>query len=623
MSTQTVDAQLYKKMIVAGAANLKNHAREINDLNVFPIPDGDTGDNMLLTVMGGADAFTKDHKDSNSDLSLGDTANLIANGMLFSARGNSGVILSQFFAGFAKGLEGFNTADVNTLKKAVTIGVDYAYDAVFTPVEGTILTVIKDADKHINSKNINSVEEFFNEFLNEANRSLKNTPELLPVLKKAGVVDSGGAGLIEIISGMKNALINENLFEENNPSYKTYNYKNENANISENKKETHENSNTEVSAKNQTLNFNAFDENSVLTYGYCTELLLRLQNSKTNVETFDVNTILNFLKTVGDSVVAFKSGSIVKIHVHTFTPHKVLAFCQQYGEFLTVKIENMSLQHNSINSKNENSDKNSSEDLNESKNIKEAKAESNTENNKETNILTSPDKKAEEKKDFGFIAVASGNGIKNMFETLGADYIVNGGQSMNPSAEDFLAAFKSVNAKNIFVLPNNGNIILTANQAAKIYKAEKENTEKEIYVLNSKTLGEGHAALTMIDTENKTPSEVYNELENAMRDVITAGVSTCSRDVKSDNFLLYKGEYIGFVNDDILSADSSRKTAAVNLLNAVDFTGKEILIVICGKESNQSETDEIVKSFKETHKMCEVYTVNGEQSIYDYLFIIE
>ena len=310
MIKNKIDGQTYSQMVVGGASVLGAHSGEVDDLNVFPIPDGDTGINMLQTIQGGAEA-------TDSEVDISKESSRIADAMLLSARGNSGVILSQFFQGIAKGLEGVNEADAKALSIAFKSGVESAYKAVVKPTEGTILTVMREATQKASEKEASTPNEFLDTFIEAAEESLLHTPDLLPVLKKAGVVDSGGAGLVYIIKGMKRALDGE----EFNLATKT----------------------NEQAAE---LDLDAFDENSVLEFGYCTELLLRLQHAKTNIDAFDAKIIIDYLETIGDSIVAVKNDSIVKIHVHTMTPDKVLCFCQQFGEFLKIKIENMSLQHN-------------------------------------------------------------------------------------------------------------------------------------------------------------------------------------------------------------------------------------------------------------------------------------
>ncbi len=547
MNIYTLDAAAFKHMVTAGTANLRRHAASVNDLNVFPIPDGDTGDNMLLTMQGGA-AVDTDGCDN-----IGRAARAVADGMLLSARGNSGVILSQLFDGIAAGLDGVAEAGIPELTRAMREGVAHAYRAVMEPTEGTILTVAREATEFAASSGAETVNAQLDAFLEEAERSLARTPELLQVLKKAGVVDSGGAGLIRISEGARRAL--EGIDDDDDAG--------------------------ETGGKAQKVDVSRFTEDSVLEFGYCTEVLLRLQNAKTDVRNFDVNVIKDYLATVGESVVTFKTGSAVKIHVHTMTPDRVLAFCRQFGEFLTVKIENMSLQHNSL----------ESEPL--------------------------PDDGAGERKPYGVVAVACGAGIQNMFRELGADVVVNGGQSMNPSAADFLDAFRRVNADTIIVLPNNGNVILTARQAAGMYDGA------DVRVLESHNIGEGHAAITMLDTSSGDTGQILSDLSTAMEGVVTAAVSTCSRDTEADGLSLYRGEYIGFVGDNVLSADNDRADTARRLLDGIDFADHEVCIVICGRDADACETDAIREYLAAIHPGCEVYVTDGGQDIYHYIFIIE
>ena len=378
METQLLDAGLFASMVRAGAANLGANRQIVNDLNVFPIPDGDTGDNMYMTIDSGAAEL----RDLGPD-SLGDTAAQAAKGMLLGARGNSGVILSRIFAGIAHGLSGVEKADLPTFSRAFSRGVEEAYRAVSVPVEGTILTVYKEAVAFASGrlKADSSFESFFSDFLAELHSSLERTPELLNVLKEAGVVDSGGAGFIYIAEGMKNALTGA---QSAVPAVSA----------------------PQSSAQGPDISL--FTEDSELSFGYCTEFLLRLQRSKVDLETFDLDGLLDWLNRAGDSVVCFRDGSIVKVHVHTRTPGEILNYMQRFGEFLTLKIENMTLQH------------------------QETRIE---------NRFTPPKRKPH--KAYGIVTVASGSGIRDAFEELNADTIL--------------------------VFPNNSNVILTARQAADLY----------------------------------------------------------------------------------------------------------------------------------------------------------
>ena len=543
---RTLDGILFARMINSGAANLKAHAKEINDLNVFPIPDGDTGDNMLLTMMGGVR-----HDDATSE-GLDEMANRVSSGMLLSARGNSGVILSQFFEGIKNGFAGLQTADTKEIGEAFRQGVKQAYGSVMTPTEGTILTVVREATEYACEQNTDTPEAFLNAFIDEAKRSLARTPDLLPVLKKAGVVDSGAAGLIYIVDGMMRAVIGEDIADF-----------------------------SEVSEKTQELDLDAFNEDSVLEFGYCTELLVRLQNSKTDISTFDVKVITDYLQTVGDSIVTVRNGSIVKLHVHTMTPQKVLDFCQQYGEFLKVKIENMSLQHN------------------------------NTVTEEKERIPV------KERKKYGVVVVACGEGLKQTFIDRGADVIVDGGQSMNPSAEDFITAFDEVNADVIFVFPNNGNIVLTAQQAAHLYE------KSDVRVIESTTIGAGYASLAMLDTNSGDTDAIVEDLRMAMDGVITAEITHCVRDASIDGTDLHTGEYIGLVGKNLLAANDNRLTTVCETIDKIDFSGYDVCIVICGKEATGEEALQIEKYIHSNYKGKEVYIINGGQDVYDYIMIVE
>lgn len=544
-TTITVDGKLFVKMVASGASRLRDGVKEINDLNVFPIPDGDTGDNMLMTIMGGI-------FDAEDDIELHEAAKRVSGGMLLSARGNSGVILSQFFEGVAIGLGSASYADATVLGEAFRYGVAQAYRSVMEPTEGTVLTVMREATEKACAENAQTIENFFEAFLSEAKSSLERTPELLPVLKRAGVVDSGGAGFIRIAEGMLEALSGAVATSDNAYAH---------------------------SAEAE-INYSAFDENSTLEFGYCTELLLRLQNSKTNIYSFDTSVITERLKEIGNSIVAVCNGSVVKLHMHTMTPDRVLAIGREYGEFLKVKIENMSLQHNNALS------------------------------------VSAEDKKRERKK-YGIVAVASGDGLKQMFIDRGADVIVSGGQSMNPSAEEFLEAFEKVNADVVFVFPNNGNIILTAKQAAGLY------TASDVHVIESHTVGDGYAALSMLDTGVGDADAIATELTDAMSGVVTAEISRCVREASTQELFLHIGDYIGFVGKDIIAAAPSRLEAVYATLDKLELKKYDICLVICGKEATDEEAEKIERYININYRGKEVYIINGMQDVYDYILIVE
>ncbi|MBQ8356929.1 MAG: DAK2 domain-containing protein [Clostridia bacterium] len=554
MATYELNGTLFADMVRGGAQHLRANAQVVNDLNVFPIPDGDTGDNMSLTMEGGGAAINGVASDSISYI-----ADKLAGGMLLGARGNSGVILSQFFAGIAKGLADVEKADARALGDAFQSGVKQAYEAVLTPTEGTILTVAREATEYAVARITpdTTLEDFFSYFIKEMHNSLQHTPELLPILKESGVIDSGGAGLVYVIEGMNKILHGEKVAEGD----------------------------TSAPMVQQAVDTSSFTADSVMTFGYCTELLLQLQNSKVDAEHFPVSTISDALTAMGgESIVAVKNGTVVKIHVHTMTPGKVFEYCQQLGEFLTVKVENMALQHS------------------------EAKVENRF-------APTEPEK--QEHKPFGVVAVATGEGIKETFLSLGADYIVEGGQTMNPSSEDFLAAFDLVNADTVYVLPNNSNIILTARQAAGLYD------KADIRVLESRTVGDGYAALTMLDFESGDPDLIEQNLTDAMAGVVTGMVTRSVRDSHLGGLDIAKNDYIGFAGKQMLSDSTTVSGAACELLSGLDMTDREVLIAICGKESSAEDMATVRRYVAEHFPSLELYEIDGGQDIYHFIFVLE
>ncbi|MBQ3951491.1 MAG: DAK2 domain-containing protein [Oscillospiraceae bacterium] len=549
MKTEILDGALYQKLIIGGAANLQRNRKTVNDLNVFPIPDGDTGDNMFMTMDAGAAMLR-----GESGISLGEAAELAARGMLLGARGNSGVITSRIFAGISKGLEGTERATTAVLTRALERGVREAYEAVSVPVEGTILTVYRDAVRFAGSR-INGDSDFnryFDDFIEEMERSLERTPELLAVLREAGVVDSGGAGLLYIAEGMKAALSG---------------------------KESGENIVDTPTQKR--VDVNMFTEDSILEFGYCTEFLLRLQTSKIDVNAFDLDAFIEWLNANGDSVVAFRDGTIVKAHVHTKRPGDIFNYCQNFGEFLTTKVENMTLQHNEH---------------------------------------TAPDRFAKAKKPkkpYGIVSVAAGRGIKTTLLEMGCDAVVDGGQSMNPSTEDFIKAFDTVNADTILVFPNNKNIILAANQAAELYK------KAEVRVVPTRTVGEGYCAIAQLDTSSGDTESIITELREIISGVVTGVVSRAVRDTEKDGVSVKKDDYIGFSGGKISVDDPDRVAAALTLADNLGAGDYDLLILVRGEAVPREETAALAKELGAKYPMSEVITIDGEQPVYDYIMILE
>lgn len=549
MNTLNLNGSLFANMVKGGAANLGRSRTIVNDLNVFPIPDGDTGDNMYMTIDSGASAAP-----SEDGVALAEVSAKIAKGMLLGARGNSGVILSRIFAGIAEGLVGRESVDVKAFGEALEKGVVEAYGAVSVPVEGTMLTVYRDAVSYANDRVFAGMtfENYFEIFLTELRESLERTPELLAVLKEAGVVDSGGAGIVYIAEGMERALQGEVIAD------------------------------TYVGGESKPVDLSAFGEDSVLEFGYCTEFLLQLQSSKVDLATFDEKEIIDHLTSVGESVVAFREGSILKVHVHTMKPGDILNYCQQFGEFLTLKVENMTLQHN--------------------------------EKNQKQGYV--PEKRKVHKA-YGAVAVASGAGLCETFLSLGTDYVVEGGQSMNPSAEDFIHAFDEVGADVIFVFPNNGNVVLTAKQAATLYD------KSEIRVIETKTIGEGYAALSMMDTGSGDTDAIEAELVAATEGVVTGMVSKASRDTDMGEVHVVAGDYIGFAHGEVYSDAATCYEAALALADALGAKQYDIILLFCGAEADAEEAKRLYETLKQTYRRADVIMMDGGQPIYDYMMILE
>lgn len=481
MSTIKVNGELYKIIVKNGAVSLRNDYKRIDALNVFPVPDGDTGTNMSMTIEAGVSAL-----ENENETSIYLMSKKFSRGMLMGARGNSGVILSQFFRGIYKGLEGFDEVGAKEFAKAFKRGVEQAYKAVMKPVEGTILTVCREASEYAfkNVSKKSSIEDFFELFLKEAYASLERTPDLLPALKDACVVDSGAAGFIQIIEGMYKAVKGEILEHIDASSVST-----------------------------NSVNRGSFNAHSELTYGYCTEFILQLQHSKVDVANFDEKVITDELQVLGDSIVCFKDEDIIKVHVHTKTPGIVLGIGQKYGEFITLKIENMSIQHNE------------SEEVQEQCNCEQCVEM----------------RSKQERKKYAVVAVASGTGLVNMFKSMGVDYVVSGGQTMNPSSEDFVTAFDSINAENIIVFPNNSNIVMAAQQAGKYY--DKAN----VVVIKTKSLAQGYSALTVLDLSSDNLEEIQESIQEVITNVTTGLVTYSIRDASIDGIEIKKDDYIGLL----------------------------------------------------------------------------
>ena len=550
-----IDGALFERMILSGVYNLKAHLQTVNDLNVFPIPDGDTGDNMYMTINGGIDGLRAVEENS-----VCKKAEALAKGMLFNARGNSGVILSQLFYGLSNGLKGKDTVTVPELGLAFVEGVKQAYTSVERPVEGTILTVAREsaelASQH--SSEDSTVGEFMGECVDEMHKSLDRTPELLPVLKEAGVIDSGGAGLLYITEGMQKGLREEVELE------------------------------TAATFSTKSVDFSKFNEDSEMTFGYCTECLLQLQRKKVDVDAFEVSVITDFLKTIGDSIVAFKTGTVIKLHVHTLTPYKVLEFCQQFGEFLTIKIENMTLQHNET--------------------VKDEKEQT-------TGYVPVKIKRGHKK--YAVVTVATGEGLISTFSEFGADVVIDGGQGKNPSIETFLDAFEEADADYIYVLPNNSNIIMAARQAAEMYD------KSQIFVIESKNFGQAYAILSMLDYSCDDAEQIKEQMVSDMADVVTGMVTTSVRTTTVDGVCINEGEYIGFTNKTMLVSRPTKTDTLACLAHSLGAEQKGFIIVFYGADVTEDEKAQTGAYVRENFADAEFYEIDGGQEVYEYILIME
>lgn len=546
---KSLNGPLFVSLLRSGAANLEQNKRVVNDLNVFPVPDGDTGDNMSMTINSAAY-----DKSLDEPLSLEKSSEIIARDMLLGARGNSGVILSRIFKGISLGFSGLVEANVSEIDSALKSAVNEAYASVTKPVEGTILTVLKDSVRFASdSMDENTdLETYFENLNTEMKNSLDRTPDLLPSLKEAGVVDSGGVGLAYIFDGFEIALSGDPVSAKHSPS-------------------------TEKSD----LDISLFTENSVLEYGYCTEFLLRLQTSKTSLDNFDLDELKSYLNSVGDSVVIFREDSIIKAHVHTKTPGKVLTHCQQFGEFLKLKIENMTLQHNGASMK--------------------------------PNFAP---KALKPKKKYAIVVVASGDGVKSTFSDLGVDYIIDGGQTMNPSTRDFVDAFGTLDADHILVYPNNKNIKMSAAQAADLYE------KSDVIVIPTRTIGEAYMAISELDLSSDDPEKIVSHQISIIDSVTTAFVSKASRTITMNGVEVVGGDYIGYVDDNILVDDPDREDALLSLSDSIKLSSHDLAILIYGSSVDSSTAEKLKTSLEKSAPMTEIILINGGQSVHDYILIL-
>lgn len=557
MVIKTIDASTLKKMFLAGAANIEANKEVINELNVFPVPDGDTGTNMTLTIMSAVKEVN-----SLSNPTIEELAKAISGGSLRGARGNSGVILSQLFRGFTKEIKDYKEINVTVMTNALQKAVETAYRAVMKPKEGTILTVARGAAEKA-AQLVSQTDDlvyFGQEVLAHMEVVLKNTPELLPVLKEAGVVDSGGQGLLEIVKGAYDAFIGKEVSLSNI-------------------------STKEAAATGAVREKISTDD---IKFGYCTEFIVMLEKEFSNTAEDDFKT---FLESIGDSLVLVSDDEIVKVHVHTNDPGLAIQRALTYGALTKIKIDNMREEHNER------------VILNSDKLAQEQKKE-------EAKVSEKPRKKV------GFIAVSMGDGLDEIFTGLGVDYIIKGGQTMNPSTEDMLNAISEVNADNIYILPNNSNIILAAEQAVKLTEG------KSIYVIPSKNVPQGITAVINF-VYDKSPEENSARMTEEMKRVKSGQVTYAVRDTSFDGKEIKQGNIMGIGDSSIKSVGSDIKQTTLELISTMVDDNSELISLYYGEEVSEEDANSLADELMEQYPDMDVEVHYGGQPIYYYVLSVE
>ncbi len=553
-----LDPALFRAMMVNGYLDLRSHLNEINDLNVFPVPDGDTGSNMGGTMNGGILALSK-----SKSHSVGELASEMAKGMLLSARGNSGVILSQFFAGFAKGLAGIEESSVEQFSKAMLRGVQEAYSVVVKPVEGTILTVMREGCEEAGSllNNHTSFADYFTSLISAMRKSLEKTPDLLPVLKEAGVIDSGGAGLFYIIEGMGQA-IGGKIIEDVSLDLS--------------------------SPTKQSVDLSAFTPDTPLDYGYCTEFILQLSNLKGGVEKFKLEDLISYFNGLGDSLVAFAQGTLVKVHVHTKTPEKVIAYARQFGEFVTFKMENMTLQHN----------------------------ETFIEKSRRRGFVSKPLKT---KQKLGIVSVAPSATLAERFKEYGVDQVILGGDTMNVSAQAFIDAIGKANADEVIVLPNNKNEIMVAEQACAAV------SECKAVVCETEDVAVGMGVASVMDKANLSLEENLEYAKHEIENSLSLKIGQTSKPFMLEGKEVAPGGYLAFIGGKPVYYNDGFEGAFAGLLEKIEgFAEKSVLTMFFAdsiSEEIRSSCENIAQ--EKSGGFLETYSLPGGQKIYQLIALLE
>ncbi|ENQ3078486.1 DAK2 domain-containing protein [Bacillus sp. WLY-B-L8] len=558
MSIQKIDGKRLSQMIIQGANNLTNNVQLVDALNVFPVPDGDTGTNMNLSMTSGA----REVKGKPSQ-HAGKVGASLAKGLLMGARGNSGVILSQLFRGFSKSIEQKEELTTIDFADALEAGVETAYKAVMKPIEGTILTVARETSKHAVTvaKKQRDFVSFMEEVVKEANASLNRTPDLLPVLKQVGVVDSGGKGLVVVYEGFLADLKGETI-ASNEPTQPSMNEMV--------RAEHHRSVQSQLSTED-------------IKYGYCTEFMVKLDEEKMKEHNFSEQKFREEISVYGDSLLVVSDDEIVKVHIHAEHPGDAMNYGQRYGSLIKIKVENMREQHTAL--------------------LDEPAA------------MHVEVQHPAEKQPYGIVTVAMGSGIKELFESIGATEVIEGGQTMNPSTEDIVKAIEEANAEKVIILPNNGNIVMAAEQAASV-------VDQEVIVVRSKTVPQGMAAMLAFNPAG-TLEENEAQMNEALAHVKTGQITYAVRDTEIDGVTINKDDFMCIADGKIVSTDVEKITAAKKLLENMLDEDAEILTILQGEDASEEEVDALVTFVEEKFEDVEVEVHNGNQPLYSFIFSVE
>ena len=564
---KTIDGQIFKRLVTSGANNLYNSYPEIDALNVFPVPDGDTGLNMNLTMTSGSKEIA-----SKNDDDIYQIAKYFSRALLMGARGNSGAITSQIFRGIAEGFKDKKIVNAVELADAFENGSKVAYSAVLKPVEGTILTVIRESSTKLSHKvdDKMSIEEAIKILKDEAHASLERTPNLLPVLKEVGVVDSGGAGLCKIIDGMYEAVIG-NFIARNEADFQ------------------------ETTTAVQTQ----FEDEE---FGYCTEFVMRLGPDSVK-KVFNKNRFTNVLSSKGNSLVVVQDEDIVKVHVHTLKPGDIFNYAQQFGEFVKLKCENMTEQHHEILFNEEN---------------KEGPHMAASELKKAPLAAPKIDENQKKKTKFSLIATSSGEGIDKLFYEIGVNQIVSGGQTMNPSTNDFLTAIEKCNSEIVYILPNNGNIILAANQARDILEGKVK-----VIVIPTKTIMQG-AVVAMNFNPELDEDENTETMQEAISNVKSGQVTFAIKDTEVNGVHIKKDDYLAIrESKDIIASSKNKVDALFTLLDSLIDEDSSVVTILCGKDVDSKTREKVKDKFEKKYEFVDIDIRDGGQPVYSFIVGVE